>query len=352
MDAPATSAAPSRPVGFESHSPRLGRAEWGKHHHISARHLGAYVREMAWREDTRRRPDGTPPALAAGAALGHPASRMWKGFRQRAHQPATSPAKGAALTGTDPRPGDPARPCAPPMHFFLHVPKTAGTTLNALIAGLFPGAAAWHQALVDQAGGEAALAAAIAADDGFYDHLAAVVGHFGVRHPLVAGCERRAVLFAVLREPVERVVSLYEYIRRTQDHPIHREARERTLMRCFEELPSFRANATDAQLNQVFGAADPDGVRAALAGRAYVLGRFDRIVEFVAAVEAATGRRHEGEVPRLNAGGRDPALVPAREQPDYAEAVAAVSAASAREVEFYRRMPAVLGTATVVEPWR
>jgi hypothetical protein len=165
-----------------------------------------------------------------------------------------------------------------------------------------------------------------------------------VRHPLVAGCKRRAVLFAVLREPVERVVSLYEYIRRTEDHPIHREARRRTLLRCFAELPSFRANATDAQLHQVFGTADPDGVRAALAGRAYVLGRFDRLAAFVASVEAVTGRQHEGEIPLLNAAGPDPALAPACEQPDYAEAVAAIAAASAREAEFYRRLPPVLMT--------
>ena len=239
----------------------------------------------------------------------------------------------------------------PPMHFFLHVPKTAGTTLNAVVAGLFPGAAAWHQALVDQAGGEDGLAAAIAGNPGFHDGLLAVVGHFGVCHPLVAGCRargRRAVLLSVLREPVERVVSLYEYIRRRGDHPLHREARARTLLRCFEELPSFRANATDAQLHQVFGCADPDGVRAALGTRSYVLGRFDRLAEFVAGVEAATGRRHAGGLPRLNADGPDPALAPAREQPDYAEAVAAISAASAREVRFYRGMPPVLGAAA---PW-
>ncbi len=68
----------------ESHSSRLRRAEWGQHHHISGKHLGAYVREMAWREDTRRRPNRTLHALAAGAALGHPVSRMWKGYWQRA----------------------------------------------------------------------------------------------------------------------------------------------------------------------------------------------------------------------------------------------------------------------------
>src|SRR3712207_4398991 len=67
----------------ESYFARLRRAEWGQHHHISGKYLGAYAREMAWREDTRRRPNGTLHRLAAGAALGHPVSRLWKGYWQR-----------------------------------------------------------------------------------------------------------------------------------------------------------------------------------------------------------------------------------------------------------------------------
>ena len=63
----------------ESCSSRLRRAEWGQHHRISGRYLGAYAREMAWREDTRSQHNGMLHALAAGAALGHPVSRMWKG---------------------------------------------------------------------------------------------------------------------------------------------------------------------------------------------------------------------------------------------------------------------------------
>jgi hypothetical protein len=38
---------------------------------------------MAWREDTRPRPNGTLHALMAAAALGHPVSRVWAGYWQR-----------------------------------------------------------------------------------------------------------------------------------------------------------------------------------------------------------------------------------------------------------------------------
>ena len=48
----------------ESYFARLRRAEWGRHHRISGKYLDAYAREMAWREDTRRRPTGSQQCSA------------------------------------------------------------------------------------------------------------------------------------------------------------------------------------------------------------------------------------------------------------------------------------------------
>jgi transposase-like protein len=67
----------------ESFFSRLRRAEIGQHHHIGG-YLHQYAGEMAWREDYRRQPNGTLAQLAAGAALGHPVSRQWAGYWQRA----------------------------------------------------------------------------------------------------------------------------------------------------------------------------------------------------------------------------------------------------------------------------
>ena len=67
----------------ESYFSRLRRMEIGTHHHISGRYLHQYANEAAWREDNRRIPNGTLYLLAAGAALGHPVSREWKGYWQR-----------------------------------------------------------------------------------------------------------------------------------------------------------------------------------------------------------------------------------------------------------------------------
>ena len=67
----------------ESYFSRLRRAEFGQQHHISGKYLFAYAREMAWREDRRRHPNGDLHATMAGAALAHPISRFWAGYWQR-----------------------------------------------------------------------------------------------------------------------------------------------------------------------------------------------------------------------------------------------------------------------------
>ena len=66
----------------ESYFSRLRRAEIGTHHHISGKYLGSYANEMAWREDSRRKPNGELFELVVNAALAHSVSREWKGYWQ------------------------------------------------------------------------------------------------------------------------------------------------------------------------------------------------------------------------------------------------------------------------------
>ena len=53
---------------------------------IGGKYLLAYTREMAWREDSRRQPNGSLHTMATGAALGHPVSRVWAGYWQRSEK--------------------------------------------------------------------------------------------------------------------------------------------------------------------------------------------------------------------------------------------------------------------------
>ena len=67
----------------ESYFSRLRRSEFGIHHRIAGPHLDQYAREMAWREDHRRQPNGTQFRLVTNAALRHPVSERWCGYWQR-----------------------------------------------------------------------------------------------------------------------------------------------------------------------------------------------------------------------------------------------------------------------------
>jgi len=65
----------------ESYFSRLRRAEIGQHHRVGV-HLACYAGEMAWRENIRRKPNGTLLQLVAASAAASAPSKMWKGYWQ------------------------------------------------------------------------------------------------------------------------------------------------------------------------------------------------------------------------------------------------------------------------------
>jgi transposase-like protein len=67
----------------ESFFSRLRRAEIGQHHRISGHLLHQYANEAAWREDNRRKPNGTNWNAVIGAALAGPKSTVWTGYWHR-----------------------------------------------------------------------------------------------------------------------------------------------------------------------------------------------------------------------------------------------------------------------------
>jgi hypothetical protein len=67
----------------ESYFSRLRRGEIGQHHRISGPLLHQYANEAAWREDIRRKPNGTNWNAVIGAALAGPKSPVWTGYWHR-----------------------------------------------------------------------------------------------------------------------------------------------------------------------------------------------------------------------------------------------------------------------------
>lgn len=103
-----------------------------------------------------------------------------------------------------------------PLLLFLHIPKASGTTLTSIVRRQYPGDAVYRTA--DMA--PRAIAEALGRDGPGAEQLQCVMGHmrFGLHRHL----DRPARYITMLRHPVRRLVSHYEYVRRTREHYLHR----------------------------------------------------------------------------------------------------------------------------------
>jgi hypothetical protein len=199
-----------------------------------------------------------------------------------------------------------------------------------------------HHEILDPRASAAEQEAAIAADPGFYRRWDAIVGHYSLAHPIVRLCPRPRLVVAVLREPVARVVSFFEFVRQRAAHRFHAALRDRTLFEAFTEVPEFARFCCNGQLVQVFDTRSAEAARQRAAGGGFLVGRFDRLPELVGALAEALDLPPPPPLPHRNPRRPHPALTPAAGQPRHAEALALIAAACAEERAFWEAMPPVL----------
>lgn len=101
---------------------------------------------------------------------------------------------------------------------FLHIGKTAGTTLNSVLDREFPSAAIFTVDSHEDASARAQLTRLRAQE---LARLRLVRGHlmYGVHEVL----PQRALYFSLLRDPCERLISAYGHIRSVPSHRLHRQ---------------------------------------------------------------------------------------------------------------------------------
>ena len=109
----------------------------------------------------------------------------------------------------------------PPLVFFLHLPRTAGTTLARVIERQYTSEAILP--LYDSSTGEELGRVPPAR----LDSLRAVVGHFYFGAHRFLG--RPSTYVTVLRDPVDRVISHYYFVRGYPTHYLHETARRMSL---------------------------------------------------------------------------------------------------------------------------
>jgi hypothetical protein len=122
--------------------------------------------------------------------------------------------------------------------YFLHIPKTAGTTFRTLLESRF------RPEEVCPVYGRHELAGLA---PGALDGYRLFRGHLGFLLPAVLG--RPLTILTLLREPVSTVVSMYHFFRRLPEHVLHPIIeRERLTLDDFVHHPDALAFITNPQL--------------------------------------------------------------------------------------------------------
>jgi hypothetical protein len=232
-----------------------------------------------------------------------------------------------------------------PLLVFIHVPKTAGTTAIRVLRELWPPGRSWPR------GGNKAVQAMARTpappwrDPAFWQGVDLVYGHLPFGHDVLRSITGRDVVFAgIMRDPVARAVSAYDFMRRRADHHRHAILCGMEFIDAVEGDPWFRDYVTCGQLRYLFGGTTLEEVRAAMRTRRYLIGRTDALPDFLGAVAALAGRGGElPPIPRVNdAGSAEPLLPPARSQPGIAAAERLLRSINRPEIAFLRRIQPVL----------
>ena len=138
-----------------------------------------------------------------------------------------------------------------PVVIHLHVPKTAGSSLNSVLEQHYPKA----QVLNGVGGAPLTKLAALPQQD--RDALRLITGHapYGIHELLL----RPHLYLCLLRQPGPRLYSFYKYILRAKDHPLHNVASKRAMS--FGDFLSFvdarrgdRIEFDNGQLRRLAGA--------------------------------------------------------------------------------------------------
>jgi hypothetical protein len=224
---------------------------------------------------------------------------------------------------------------------FIHCPKTAGTTFFTLLSAHYPS-------------GEIYRSQAGRLQDALQEHGWPVVARYRLMRAhydtsITRFFPRRPVCVTMLRDPVERIISYYEHVRRSPNHKHHRRVIEGKMsLAQFMDPPLARSDTSNFQVRQLAGAIRgparglPDSVlleiaRVNLEECAY-FGITERFDESLSLLHFTFGWRSIEAYENLNV-----SPTPTRRGDHQDEVIAKIEEANVLDVQLYRHARRVFG---------
>lgn len=235
-----------------------------------------------------------------------------------------------------------------PFCLFVHVPKTGGSTFRSYLETalgerrfLFEPKQKAQQTLLFRKG--------LAGDfmdlyspkmKGFFHSFDIAIGHFQFRHIPKFLLNSNVVISGCMREPLDRALSLYWFIRRTE-HPLQSRMLELSIFEAFETLSPFRAMTTNAQLMFLTGTKDYQSATDTLKRYPYLVGKVKHLDLFKKEICSLTGipaeKGFDGNQ-NVNPPGY---MQEIKKQPGYNKFEAAFLAENASETKLYDELPEI-----------
>jgi hypothetical protein len=168
-----------------------------------------------------------------------------------------------------------------PFLWYVHIPKTAGTAIRNGFSWVFGERFFWHpvtEGLEDQSG---SVFNAIRENPNFFDYFDFGGGHLSKDLIPVLKASRKVVFITLLRDPIERALSLYFYAQNQPSHDAHGEVRNRTLWEALQLKDIYYHHVYLEQIRYLCGDRDIDACEKAMSENSYVLGKTSKISSFL-----------------------------------------------------------------------